>query len=239
MAGAFDGGTQRVNLGRTFSTRNKTALSVSFWWFPRGLTANRFVFAYTEGVSSNAPRIGMSIQNPSGESSDIRVEARGTDGTATGLFTTSGTPITRGNWYHLVAVVDYGSSLAQIWRDGAILAEGAFSPALNGPSTSDTDSLSGAIGAGPDGAFRSNGLIADLRLYDRLLGENEVATLFACRGHDGISQGMLDRYWLQGPSGVVITATPNIGSAGTPAESFQNSPIYADDILSLNRKLLG
>lgn len=56
-----------------------------------------------------------------------------------------------------------------------------------------------------------NGLLADLRIYNRSLSVNEIETIYALRGSDRIVNGLLVRYaFMEGAPGVSIGTTTDL-----------------------------
>jgi hypothetical protein len=56
----------------------------------------------------------------------------------------------------------------------------------------------------------TNGIIDDVRIYNRVLTASEVATIYACRGSDSIYYGCLDRWLLNEGSKRTIISGSNI-----------------------------
>lgn len=75
-----------------------------------------------------------------------------------------------------------------------------------------------------------DGTMEDVRVYDRLLMDNEIATIYTCRGADGIVHGlvsrwkMLEGYPTQVVSGAGVVKDRSSGYDGTPT----NSPVWAE-----------
>lgn len=70
------------------------------------------------------------------------------------------------------------------------------------------------------GGLRSmfTGLISDVREYSRALSANEIATIYAAKGHDGIVSGLVARYpMLYDPPGTIYQQSPNVSSVTTTA----------------------
>lgn len=84
------------------------------------------------------------------------------------------------------------------------------------------------------------GIISDLRIYDRLLSADEIATIYQTRGVDGIVDGLVSR-WPQneGPEGGVVSGTDVVKDVavnrndGTPT----NDPEYDAGVVRSRRRV--
>lgn len=83
-----------------------------------------------------------------------------------------------------------------------------------------------------DGNFTNwvNGQIADIRFYNRQLGQAEITTMYTARGGDGIVDGLLARYPLRGPIGAVV---PVYGTL-TSVDDSSNTVAYSATVITLN-----
>jgi hypothetical protein len=94
------------------------------------------------------------------------------------------------------------------------------------------------IGGRPDPIGNFDGIIDDVRIYNRNLSAAEMATIFAARGHDAIVDGLVSR-WLMNEKAPGATASgassiKDIGPGGN-----HGSPVgtvtYAESQLSIMR----
>jgi hypothetical protein len=98
------------------------------------------------------------------------------------------------------------------------------------------------IGGNPPFTDRQfNGRIGDVRLYNRALSAEEMQTVHAARGTDGIVDGLISRWPLneQAP-GVLATGVGtnrDIGNAGNNGDPIA-SPPYIEDELRFRRKMV-
>lgn len=120
----------------------------------------------------------------------------------------SSTTPTVGVWYHLVGTFDKSGSPFT----GAVYVNGVQSTTSNNPTdtiqstTGQTLNIGVKVSTTPVTFVQAS--IADVRLYNRALSANEISTIYACRGHDGIISGLVGRWPLnEGSEG--ITATTN------------------------------
>ncbi len=105
-----------------------------------------------------------------------------TDGLTSTLVAGSGT-LDLGVWTHAVAT--YDGVAMRIYKDGILVGNLSKSGSLS------TDpAVPARIGRNPDGYGPWDGIIDDLRIYDRALNEEEIATLFSGAPED--PPGLLD-----------------------------------------------
>jgi len=139
------------------------------------------------------------------------------------------TVIQTGVWYHGVATATgkVGSVTAQIFLNGIL-----ENTLIQADTASGTILSIGNRDSSPAGQS-ANGIIDDVRIYNRVLAINEVQTIYACRGDDSIYYGLLNRWLLnEGPLGATISGTnvikdmvgmQNGTPVGSPAPSWYES----------------
>ena len=138
-------------------------------------------------------------------------------------------PVT-GVWYHIAATVD-GTKFGQIFVNGVLEASGLG----NDTATGTTLSIGNRNGAGAGQC--TNGVLDDVRVYTRVLGADEVATIYACRGADSIFYGLQNRWLLnEGAEGVAASGAGIIkdmvgARTGTPV----SSPVWAGNFIKFRR----
>lgn len=73
-----------------------------------------------------------------------------------------------------------------------------------------------------------DGIIEDVRFYNRLLSAEEIETIYACNGTDGIRYGLRNRWMMnEGAPGVAVTSsidevgTLDLTVSGTPAYDYE------------------
>lgn len=146
----------------------------------------------------------------------------------------TGPVLSTATWYHIaITFDDVTANLSEIYIDGAF------------------DSSGGAYNATPSGTVLSigrrngetiekwNGHLDDVRIYNRVLAADEIATIYSCRGTDGIVDGLKNR-WIfnEGADGTTATVAGSIkdladgGIDGDPA----SSPVYKYSELRLKRR---
>ncbi len=134
----------------------------------------------------------------------------------------SGTTIANPEWNHMALMYD-GTDL-EFWLNGVLDATAAQAGIFD--STADL-----AIGGQVGGGNSSDTEHADIRIYSRILSPEEMETIHALRGHDGIVDGLVFRcLGLEGAIGALVSATnpkdigPSAiafaGGFGTPVPSY-------------------
>lgn len=100
----------------------------------------------------------------------------------------AGNYISINTWHHLAATWTSGTSKV-LFQNGV---------ALTGSSSSGTDSNSSdtmLIGSSQSDTAQSfDGKAEDIRLYDRVLSDEEIATIYKARGIDNILDGLISKY---------------------------------------------
>jgi len=122
-----------------------------------------------------------------------------------GLVLSSISTISINTWYHVVCTYESG--------DGEVYVNGIFD--VDGTVGTTTPSQYLAIGNRTGATEGFKGILDDLRIYNRVLNAAEIATIFACRGSDGIVYGLLHRYMLNElPEDVTSSATEVVKDSG-------------------------
>lgn len=141
-----------VNIGQT--------PTLSFWMLHRGKVANQRVFS--QGSSDN----NFSVQLLSTGS------VRGVlCGDGSGIATTGSTPVSSSEWTHVA--LSFFASVAFLYVRGTLAVTTTLSGGL---ATLGNSSYKSQIGFGSGQPF--DGLIADCRLYTRVLVPSEIRTLY-------------------------------------------------------------
>ncbi len=148
-------------------------------------------------------------------------EARTSGGGSTVLtsdYLQSGTlgtvTLTLGQWQHIVFVQSVSTSQRFAYVDG-VLTQTINSATFSGTQTANL-SLGVTAGGSGQGWF---GAIDDVRVYDRVVPQPEIQTIHACRGTDGIIDGVSLWYQLnEGVEGATVNQTlVSRGTAGAGA----------------------
>lgn len=118
--------------------------------------------------------------------------------TTGGTLNLAGGTVTNGLWTH--AAVTWTSGIARLYVFGAVVAT-----ATGGSASLSATTRELILGGNNNGIPLAPGefwigYLEDLRIYNRVLGEGEINTIFVGGGRDGIVQGLLARYSMtEGP----------------------------------------
>jgi hypothetical protein len=123
------------------------------------------------------------------------------------------------------AIITYDGADGNLYVDGAIFATGARVFTLDMFNSGNNNILIGnyySVLSAPYYFF--DGQLADARVYNRVLSQNEISTIFYSRGGDKIVTGLVLRVPCIGSDGVAVSSTPDISKykstiseVGTPA----------------------
>jgi len=226
--------TQYVNISGTSSFNNLAEWTIMGRVRPASVNAARVIADLSITASTNT-RAALQVQ----ATGQIGLQARSLDAeTLRSLVFAAG--LVNGTWYHIAGVTRYGTNgLFQIFLNGALVsaATASFGAATSGAG----NSLQAILGADAGlGSGFMDGLMEDVRLYNRALGPDEIATIATSQGHDGINNGRTNMWPMNEFSpGTVATAVGSIVDLGTnPINGTPtNSPTYGDSISSFARKI--
>lgn len=154
----------------------------------------------------------------------------------TTLFST--TNVTAATWYHVVFTISGGpgsGAVAQIYINGVLNASSTYT-ATDTP-TGTTLWVGNRSGAASGQCF--DGVLDDLRVYNRVLSAIEVQTIYNAGGSDHIWNGCVDRWLMnEGSSGATVSATA--GSVKDQCNAFNaasvGSPTYTTSQLQWRRR---
>lgn len=171
----------------------------------------------------------------------IRAGGRALDGDATKYAASAKFQTVADEWQHVAGVLDYANDSIFIYRNAVLLAEN-LTAGFGDTSTSDTPSRSAAVGSEEDGSNDFfDGLIADARVYSRGLILAELEAIVACRGLDGIADGLQHRFLFdeKAPGAAAGGAAGDVVDVG-PRQRTQvvaiGGPLYAESILRFTRR---
>jgi len=217
----FDGTNDYASLGAPLnpSVYGANPRTVSFWFNSRAsdtAATKRMIYFATSGSSGQEMTIFYEDNGVSIAFNGHRV-----------IFQKSA--LSLNTWYHFAAVIPVGATLTSAvlgyidGRNYSFATEAGSAQTLN---TTATDAF--AIGAGPTGASPFNGLLDDVRVYNRALSTDEVLALYlAARG--GYQREL---NWLLGDKGVYaiiggqtfqISLSGSLTPAGSVAKLAQKS----------------
>lgn len=131
-----------------------------------------------------------------------------------------------GQFTHVVFVQSVSSSQRFAYKDGVLVGT------VNSATFAGAQNAVLSIGESPGGVGQGwNGVIDDIRVYNRVLTAAEVATIYACRGTDGLRPGSLWYPMDEGVEGAVVTNLRERiqGVSGLNATALTGSPVYNYD----------
>jgi hypothetical protein len=229
MAINFNGSSQGINLGTDIDIiRNVSACTLMVWAKP---TANQsgsiisIAIGPPPGISASSRAF---MENTAEGALFCGFRATDGEGAKTGSFASQFVP---GEWAHFAVTCDYSAGIITGYKNGVQVGVSLVTFAAS--VTANTNSKNGGIGAGDDiAAPWFNGAIEDVRVYGRLITGNEMLTIAAGQGADGIvSQQQLRISLNEGGEGLVATECPSITESirlvGVPVAS----PIYVPGII--------
>ena len=142
---------------------------------------------------------------------------------------------------HIASSIDYNTRVVKTYIKGVLVMTNIANNVTAG-NTSNTLSKTGSIGSANDNlAEFINGRIEDLRIYSRVLSDNEVQTIFECQGVDGIVFGLESRWEMQsGPDGATVNQISASDSAQQQDDAFvfNGTPTYRPSIAPTFRRRL-
>ena len=193
-SGAFQlgpgSGNGRIHVAANDIWRDTAGFSVSAWIQPLALAGeghSATSIFWLGDQSSNSARFVLQLN----DGGDLRAGGRrlGSEGNFTtdlvaGTNITGTTnneldidPITVGEVYHVAATADYSTGMVSIYLNGTLLIDRRIEAwAPYGPTTDDQDYII-RFGMNGSGSEVFNGYIDDVRIYDHVLSDSEVAAL--------------------------------------------------------------
>jgi hypothetical protein len=164
--------------------------------------------------------------------------------TTNGTWSTAASTIVTPNLYHVAVTYDNSSAANDpiFYINGVLSATTELTAPVGTRLTFATDHV--ISDADPSTNRSGPGPIADFRLYSRILSGAEIATIFACRGRDGILNGLEARYLMnEAADGTTASGANSVKSTGPVASrngTPANSPVYRAETLGLSfRKRVG
>jgi hypothetical protein len=159
--------------------------SVSFWVSSTNGAQNSGIVAWGNSTTPNGRKWHVRFNdNPAnGPQGAIRTEIQGS-------FEIDGSPLTDGNWYHIVSIYEaggpFGSGQVSHYVNGTLVSDGDLNTggdtvSVNTLTSSTVDGTTYPVvlGGRHQGALASfDGLIDEVRIYDHALSESEVLGLY-------------------------------------------------------------
>jgi hypothetical protein len=215
------------------SLQNVTGATLCGWLNIESIaTSDGHILQLTIGTSTTTPRADIFTRNVG---DIIRTLGRRLDADGQS-FVDSSSP-TLATTLHVAGVFRYNAQLLEVYFNGVLNASQAVA-AWTG-STSNTASQRNSIGASSSAVNFYDGLIHDLRIYNRGLSVAELQTIVTSRGKDSLFDGLVNRWKMTelapgvtAAAGASVHDSMNLKNDGTP----QNSPVYATWLVSNRRR---
>jgi len=241
MLGFEAASSQFLNLGTNISTLQNVAGATLMAWvhlhgdFPPGGSP---VITYSVGSATptDTSRAAMEIL----ATGQLRALARSLDGEGSRVLDTP-SALSLFTVMHIAIVINYTDSILAVFQDGNLIIR-ANVTAFGSPTTSNTPSRNAAMASQDQGTTGFlDGHIDDARTYNRALSDNEIETIYGCKGVDAIHNGLVTRFtFRERQSGYVTTATDTIVDiSGFSRDAIPvNGPQYEDshNVLRFTRK---
>lgn len=235
MAILLNGTTQAVNLGLNINIlRNTGACTLMAWVRPAAVQAGAVI---SIGIGPPPGASGLSRANlEMSAAGAFFCGFRAADAEAAAQTITVAGQYVLGQWGHFAVTCNYATGSLAGYKNGLLI--GSTAVTFTQATTSDTNSKNCAIGSGDDtGAPFFAGAIEDVRVYNRLLSPDEIATIAAAFGGDGIVNGLQLRIGLdEAGENTAVASCPSITDdvrlVGTPVAA----PLYTSGIIRGTRK---
>lgn len=223
-----NGGGQRLASVASFPSPG-TSVSFSFWTRITSLAANvrRFLGSATQFEIRGGNTAGT--QAPGLIVNDLYNTSDGAQST---------TLLTVGPWFYIAATGEFtgGSSITDVYVNGVFEATLTIAGVAIAAATMTIGNRTGT--ANSEGL---NGLLDDVRIYNRRLSAIEIQTIYATRGTDGIVDGLVLRTQLEeGTSGSSPAGAGFVKDLSNNKNDYTptGSPVYRESVLRFRRRQL-
>lgn len=235
--------SQHVDIGLDIPSLNgKPAVTIMAWIKLDDSTATRSVSEQAIGPppgTSGTSRMFFNVTAGGVGTAGFQLGIRPADGGGSTTLNSSGSPITDGQWHHIAAVGDIGGDAMALYIDGVL--NNSSAPAFTPTTFPATNGKNGTVGANDTGGGQFfNGVIDDYRMYDRALSADEIATIYAARGVDGIAKGLVQGWRMsEGAPGVAAVAAGSVKDSSPAQRNIDpiNSPVYETGVIRSRRKV--
>lgn len=133
--------------------------------------------------------------------------------------------MTVGVYHHIAFIQNVSSSQRLGYRDGVLVST------VNSASFSGQQTGLMRIGVSPGGSSQGwYGAIDDIRVYNRVLTNEEIETIYYTRGTDGLIAGLSVWYPMdEGAEGTTVSTLYEITGNGPNCTTVNNTPVYNYD----------
>lgn len=171
-ARSFNGSSDYVSVPSGVSLKSLSQATFSLWFKANNWSNTAYDnVLYSEGLSGNSWRFGISVKDSSNLTFWTRDTSSGDSGTGEELLFSKPTT---GTWHHLVAVYDSTGSKKRIYVDGQLIAETTTS--VN--SFTSTNPAALYIGRDAVNTHAFNGAIDEVRIFNKALSQGEIINLY-------------------------------------------------------------
>jgi hypothetical protein len=211
-----EAGNKEIDLGVVTSLNGLGACSITAWANP-------------DAIGLDDPTVIIAKDDSTGNDAPFKVQMQTTDtirgilDTGAGGVTLDGvTAFAAGVWAFVA--MTYDGVNKRLYFDGALDATGAQTGTIVA-TANNTNIASVDVGGTPRREW--DGLLDDIRLYDRALSLAELQTMFASKGADKIVFGLLNRWTMR-------EAAPGVAASGAASikdlrGAFNGTPIASPD----------
>lgn len=203
-----------------------SAITVAAWVKIASTTAEKKVIAkWSDSAGAFSYLLGIA---GAGNDNAQFVVNTGSNGVAIGT-----TSLSVGVWHLIVGT--YDGVTVRVYLDG--VEDGTAS--LTGNISSNTAPVRIGVGSGATSEQPMDGTVDDPRIYDRVLSADEIAIIFASKGHDGIMDALQARFTFieKGPGATASSADVQDIGPNSLATTSVNTPTYSEGVLAFRRRV--
>ncbi len=204
--------------------RNVAGGTIMGWVTTRLLSGTQSLWGAFGGTGTTRAKLSV---NATG---NIGLRANALDADATSAFNSAGA-ITVNGRFHVCGVFVFSGKFGIVYINGVADTSGTFANMTAG-NTSNTNCGLSKMASNETGSTNSwNGELEDVRVYNRALSADEIATIYAAKGKDSILEGLQARWPLnEGPPGVsaanIVDLSSNVfGGVVEGSAIFQSSGV--------------
>lgn len=159
-----------------------SGLTIEGWIYPRDIAGFHPIWEWSDRLTGSAIGAHLWIGRLPSSNGELFANIVGSDNSQHPFWTGNGV-LAPNVWQHVALTYDKTSGIARILRNGQVVAQvnlGSFTP------KTDIDVFIGRRPGDSPGDWTYNtwfnGVLDELSLYDRALGTNEIAAIYAARG---------------------------------------------------------
>jgi hypothetical protein len=174
---SFNGTSDYVSLGATSLAQNASSMTLETWFkTPQNITS--FIELIDISINSGSPTTNSRAFLELANNNAISAGGRAPDSQGVQDRQTANNVFTANRWYHAAAVINYSTNSVKIYLNGVELSTTGTSTFTN-PTTDNTTSSFGAIGAQDDGSTGFfKGFIDEVKIYSSARTADQVKADF-------------------------------------------------------------